>query len=74
MTFNTDWIFVIVQLHWPKRLSHRHYTKNVGLIYKSIWYKIRSGYVIIELLRGIVLLIVIEEVSQYLSIGFYRLR
>ncbi len=23
---NTDWIFVIVQLHCPKRLSHRHYT------------------------------------------------
>ena len=37
---NTEWIFVIVQLHWPKRLSHRHYTKNVGLIYKSIWYNI----------------------------------
>ena len=22
----TDCTFVIVQLHWPKRLSHRHYT------------------------------------------------
>jgi hypothetical protein len=41
---NTDWIFVIVQLHWSKRLSSRSFgsitPKHVGLIYKSIWYKI----------------------------------
>jgi len=24
-TNNTDWIFVIVQLHWPKRLSSRSF-------------------------------------------------
>ena len=53
-TNNTDWIFVIVQLHWPKRLSSRSFgrililkqsrfsgtPKYVGLIYKSIWYNI----------------------------------
>jgi len=51
---NTDWIFVIVQLHWPKRLSSRSFgsililkksrfsgiPKYVGLIYKSIWYNL----------------------------------
>jgi hypothetical protein len=36
--------------------------------------KIRSGYVIIEWLRSIVLLIVIEKVAQYLTIRFYRTR
>ncbi len=46
---NTDWIAVIVQLHWPKQLSHRHFEflksrflsgipDNIGLIYKSIWH------------------------------------
>jgi hypothetical protein len=25
---NTDWISVMDQFHWPKQLSHRHYTEK----------------------------------------------
>ena len=61
-TNNTDWIFVIVQLHWPKRLSSRSFgrililkksrfsgiPKYVGLIYKSIWYNIAELHLTIS--------------------------
>ena len=59
---NTDWIFVIVQLHWPKRLTsdifweHFDFRKSrisgipkyVGLIYKSIWYNIAELHLTIS--------------------------
>ena len=66
---NTDCIFVIVQLHWPKRLYLRHFDfrksrfsgipKYVGLIYKSIWYNLaelhptKSQYVDYQIFENI---------------------
>ena len=40
---NTDWISVIVQLHWPKRPSHHRFI-GTGLHYT----KTRLDYLIIQ--------------------------